>query len=186
MKRTFDIILSLISIILLFPILVITALWIVIDSPGGILFVQDRPGLNNKIFKIYKFRSMKKETPNVSTDKLKDSNQFITKPGHIIRKTSIDELPQLINILKGDMSFVGPRPALYNQYDLIEERTKRNIHTIRPGLTGYAQVMGRDNISDEDKIKYDEYYLKNRSFKLDLQIIFKTFLKVIKNEDVIH
>lgn len=186
MKRSFDLILSIISLVMLSPLLVFVAIWIILDSPGGPFFKQDRPGLNNKLFKIYKFRSMKKDTPNVSTDKLKDSGSFITKPGHFIRKTSIDELPQLINIAKGDMSFVGPRPALYNQYELIEERTKRNIHTIRPGLTGYAQVMGRDNISDEDKVKYDEYYLKNQSFKLDLKIIFMTFLKVLKNEDVAH
>lgn len=186
MKRSFDLILSIISIIVFSPLLVFIAIWIMLDSPGGALFTQDRPGVNNKIFKIYKFRSMKKDTPNVSTDKLLDSSQYITNPGRFIRKTSIDELPQLINIAKGDMSFVGPRPALYNQYDLIDARTKKNIHTIRPGLTGYAQVMGRDNISDEEKVEFDEYYLKNQSFKLDMKIIFMTFLKVIKNEDVIH
>lgn len=186
MKRAFDLVLSLISLIILFPILIIVAIWIRIDSPGNALFTQDRPGVDNKIFKIYKFRSMRKDTPNVSTDKLLDSSQYITTSGKFIRKTSIDELPQLINIAKGDMSFIGPRPALYNQYELIEERTKRGIHKIKPGLTGYAQVMGRDNISDEEKVKFDEYYLKHQSFKLDIKIILMTFIKVIKNEDVVH
>ncbi|MDN8759803.1 sugar transferase, partial [Staphylococcus aureus] len=113
---------------------------------------------------IYKFRSMKMDTPNVATD-LMDPADFITKTGKIIRKTSIDELPQLINVLKGDMSIVGPRPALYNQYELIEKRTKVNVHTIRPGVTGLAQVMGRDNNTDDQKVMYDKYYLENQSFK---------------------
>ena len=141
MKRLFDIFSSSFAIILFSPILILVSVAIKLESKGPIIFKQDRPGINNKLFKIYKFRSMKVDTPNVATDLL-DPADFITKSGKIIRKTSLDELPQLFNILKGDMTVVGPRPALYNQYELIEKRTKVNVHKIKPGLTGLAQVMG--------------------------------------------
>ena len=128
---------------------------------------------------------MKVDTPNVATDLL-DPADFITKSGKIIRKTSLDELPQLFNILKGDMTVVGPRPALYNQYELIEKRTKVNVHKIKPGLTGLAQVMGRDDNSDDQKVQYDKYYLENQSFKLDMYIIYKTIKNTISSEGVSH
>ncbi len=186
MKRAFDITTSTIVFILFFPVFVIVSVLIKLDSPGPILFKQKRPGLNNKLFNIYKFRSMKVDTPNVSTDKLESGKSYVTKVGKVIRKTSIDELPQLINIIKGDMSVVGPRPALYNQYELIEKRTERDIHKIRPGLTGYAQVMGRDDLNDDEKVKYDEYYIKHQSFIFDLKIIFMTLLKIFELEGVKH
>ncbi|MBC9875432.1 sugar transferase [Macrococcoides bohemicum] len=186
MKRAFDIISSTAAFILLFPVFLITAIVIKLDSPGPILFNQRRPGLNNKIFHIYKFRSMRVDTPDVATDKLESSSNYVTKSGKFIRKTSIDELPQLVNIIKGDMSVVGPRPALYNQYELIEKRTARDIHKVRPGLTGYAQVMGRDDLDDDEKVKFDDYYVKNQSFWFDMKIIALTILKVFKSDGIKH
>lgn len=186
MKRSFDIISSTVAFILLLPIFIVTAFVIKLDSPGPILFRQRRPGLNNKIFHIYKFRSMRVDTPDVATDKLESGSNYVTKSGKFIRKTSIDELPQLVNIIKGDMSIVGPRPALYNQYELIEKRTTKNIHRVRPGLTGYAQVMGRDDLDDDEKVKYDEYYVKNQSFLFDMKIILLTILKIFKGDGVKH
>lgn len=185
MKRLFDIFSSSFAIILFSPILILVSVAIKLESKGPIIFKQDRPGINNKLFKIYKFRSMKVDTPNVATDLL-DPADFITKLGKIIRKTSLDELPQLFNILKGDMTVVGPRPALYNQYELIEKRTKVNVHKIKPGLTGLAQVMGRDDNSDDQKVQYDKYYLENQSFKLDMYIIYKTIKNTISSEGVSH
>ncbi|QKQ28716.1 sugar transferase [Staphylococcus hominis] len=185
MKRLFDIFSSLFAIIIFLPVLFLVSLAIKLESKGPIIFKQDRPGINNKLFKIYKFRSMKVDAPNVATDLL-DPADFITKSGKIIRKTSLDELPQLFNILKGDMTVVGPRPALYNQYELIEKRTKVNVHKIKPGLTGLAQVMGRDDNSDDQKVQYDKYYLENQSFKLDMYIIYKTIKNTISSEGVSH
>ena len=185
MKRLFDIFSSSFAIILFSPILILVSVAIKLESKGPIIFKQNRPGINNKLFKIYKFRSMKVDTPNVATDLL-DPADFITKSGKIIRKTSLDELPQLFNILKGDMTVVGPRPALYNQYELIEKRTKVNVHKIKPGLTGLAQVMGRDDNSDDQKVQYDKYYLENQSFKLDMYIIYKTIKNTISSEGVSH
>lgn len=185
LKRLFDIFISLFAIVIFSPILILIALIIKIESKGPIIFKQDRPGIYNKLFKIYKFRSMKIDTPNVATDLL-DPSDFITKSGKIIRKTSLDELPQLFNILKGDMTVVGPRPALYNQYELIEKRTRVNVHTIKPGLTGLAQVMGRDDNSDDQKVQYDKFYLENQSFILDMYIIYKTIKNTISSEGISH
>lgn len=185
MKRLFDFISSLFAIFIASPLLVITSIIIKLESKGPIVFKQKRPGKDNKIFNIYKFRSMKAETPNVATDKI-DASMYITKSGRFIRKTSIDELPQLFNIIKGDMSVVGPRPALYNQYELIEKRTNANVHTVKPGLTGLAQVMGRDDITDEQKVQYDKYYVENQSFILDMFIIYKTIKSIITSEGVKH
>lgn len=185
MKRLFDIFSSLFAIIIFSPILILVSVAIKLESKGPIIFKQDRPGINNKLFKIYKFRSMKVDTPNVATDLL-DPADFITKSGKIIRKTSLDELPQLFNILRGDMTVVGPRPALYNQYELIKKRTEVNVHKIKPGLTGLAQVMGRDDNSDDQKVQYDKYYLENQSFKLDMYIIYKTIKNTISSEGVSH
>lgn len=183
-KRCMDFTLSLIAIIVFSPLLIVISILIKMDSKGPVIFKQKRPGQNNKLFGIYKFRSMSIDTPNISTELLGDPTLYITKLGLFIRKTSIDELPQLINILKGDMSIVGPRPALYNQEDLINMRSERKIDTIRPGLTGYAQVKGRDMISDSEKVKYDEYYLNKMNLWLDIKIIWWTFKSVIKSEGV--
>jgi len=184
MKRILDFILSFIAIIFFSIPMLIVAIWIKIESKGPILFKQKRVGLNGELFEIYKFRSMYIETPNVSTEALGDPSVYITKAGKFIRRTSLDELPQLFNIIKGDMAIVGPRPALYNQYNLIEKRENLNINSVRPGLTGYAQVMGRDFISDEDKVRYDNYYLENMSIMLDVKIIWITFFSVLKSEGV--
>lgn len=183
-KRVIDFIISLIAIIILLPLFLVIGVLIKMDSEGPIIFVQKRSGKNGILFNMYKFRSMKEGTPELATDKLKDPEQFITRVGKFIRKTSLDELPQLINIIRGDMSFVGPRPALYNQYDLIKLRFSHGIDKVRPGLTGYAQIMGRDFIFDEQKVMYDKYYLDNISFWLDVKIIVITFFKVLKAEDV--
>lgn len=186
MKRVFDIISSLVAIFLLSPILIITSVAIKKDSVGPILFKQQRPGLKNRLFTIYKFRSMYMNTPNVETTLLGESDNYITPVGKFIRKSSIDELPQLLNVVKGDMSLVGPRPALYNQYKLIEERTKLGVDKVKPGITGFAQVMGRDNITDEQKIQYDKYYVDNQSLKLDIWIIVKTIKDVLLSKGVKH
>lgn len=185
MKRLFDIVSSISGLIFLSPILLVTTFLIKVESPGPAIFKQKRPTVNNRLFEIYKFRSMRLDTPNVATD-LMDSTDYITKTGKVIRKTSIDELPQFVNVLKGDMSVVGPRPALYNQYELIEKRTKVKVHTIKPGLTGLAQVMGRDDITDDQKVAYDKYYLDHQSFKLDMFIIYKTVKNIISSEGVHH
>ncbi|TDM03583.1 sugar transferase [Macrococcus hajekii] len=186
MKRSFDIVSSIVGVIALSPILVTTAVAIKLDSKGPIFFIQKRPGVDNHLFTIYKFRSMAVDTPNVETSKLGNGVSYITPIGKIIRRTSIDELPQLINVIKGDMSVVGPRPALYNQYDLIERRTALGIHKVKPGITGLAQVMGRDDISDELKVKYDKYYVDNQSFTFDIWIIWKTIRNVAKSEGISH
>lgn len=185
MKKTFDIFSSLLAIFIFLPLLIVTSLVIKLESKGPIVFKQKRPGLNNKIFNIYKFRSMEFDTPDVATDKI-DAHMYITKSGKFIRKTSIDELPQLFNIVKGDMSVVGPRPALYNQYELIDKRTNANVHTVKPGLTGLAQVMGRDDITDNQKVQYDKYYVDNQTFTLDMFIIYKTIRNTITSEGVKH
>lgn len=184
MKRLIDIICSLVGIIILFIPMIIVGIAIKINSKGPILFKQKRVGKDGKLFDIYKFRSMYIETPNVSTEALGDPSSFITPVGKFIRKTSLDELPQLFNIIKGDMSIVGPRPALFNQYELIAMRDYVEVNSIRPGLTGYAQVMGRDSISDTEKVNYDQYYLENNSLIFDLKIISWTFVSVIKADGV--
>lgn len=185
-KRAFDISSSLVGLVIISPLVIAVATAIKSDSEGPVLFKQQRPGLDNKLFTIYKFRSMAVDTPNVETAMLGEGISYITPVGKFIRKTSIDELPQLINVVKGDMSVVGPRPALYNQYELIGKRTSLGIHKIRPGITGYAQVMGRDEISDDEKIRYDKYYLDNKSFMLDMWIIWKTIINVIDSKNVKH
>lgn len=186
MKRVFDFLSSLIAIILFSPILLILAIIIKYTSPGPVLFKQRRMGLNNEEFVIYKFRTMRIDTPNVATHLLKNPDQYITPIGKVMRKTSLDELPQLFNILKGEMSIVGPRPALYNQHDLIEMRTNANVHTVRPGLTGLAQVSGRDELELDKKVYFDQQYLEKQSFFYDLRLIFLTVTKVFKSEGVVE
>ncbi len=184
-KKLFDYVSSFMGIIILSPVLIITSILIKAESKGPVIFKQKRPGINNKIFNIYKFRSMRIDTPDLATDKI-EATVFITKTGRFIRRTSIDELPQLFNILKGDMSVVGPRPALYNQCELIEKRTNANVHTVKPGITGLAQVMGRDNITDDQKVQYDKFYVENQSFVLDMYILYKTVKGVITSDNVSH
>ena len=186
MKRGFDILSSLIAIVLFSPILLILAIIVKCTSPGPILFKQRRIGKDNQEFMIYKFRTMRIDTPNVATHLLKNPEQYITPIGKFMRKTSLDELPQLFNILKGEMSVVGPRPALYNQYDLIEMRTKANVHIVRPGLTGLAQVSGRDELENEQKVYFDQKYVQKQSFLFDLKLIVLTVVKVFKSEGVVE
>lgn len=184
MKRTMDLVLSMIAIIILIIPMLIIAILIKIDSKGPIIYKQQRPSKDKQLFYIYKFRTMRTDTPNVSTEELGDPSQFITKLGKFLRKTSLDELPQLFNILLGDMSIVGPRPALYNQYELIKMRDVHGVNRIRPGLTGFAQVKGRDFISDSEKVAYDKYYVDNMSIWLDVKIIWWTAKSVVKSEGV--
>ena len=183
-KRVLDIVCSILGIIVLSPILVIVSILIKLESKGPIIFKQLRAGKGSKPFYIYKFRSMKIETPNRATYDFTDSHVYITRIGKIIRKTSIDEIPQLFNILKGDMSIVGPRPVILEEVDLIELRKSYNIDKILPGITGWAQINGRDNIGNEEKVKYDYEYLMNKSFTMDLYIIVMTALKVLKRSDI--
>lgn len=183
-KRIIDVIASIIGIIVLSPLLLVVSILIKVDSKGPIIFKQVRVGKDSKPFNIYKFRSMKINTPNLSTEEFVDASKFITKVGWFIRKTSIDELPQLFNILKGDMSIVGPRPVIEKETRLLELRKKYKVDKIPPGITGLAQINGRDNIDDYEKVEYDLNYLINRSLILDIKIIIKTFLKVVKSEGI--
>src|SRR5210317_372279 len=186
MKRFFDILLSYSLLFFLsIPILLI-ALMIKITSKGPALYTSDRVGIHNSIFRMYKFRTMKIDTPQVATHLMKNPEQYLTPIGKFLRKTSLDELPQLFNIFKGDMSFVGPRPALFNQDDLVALRTKKQIDSLVPGLTGWAQINGRDELPIPVKVEFDEYYYKNKSFFLDCKILFLTFVKVIRHEGVDH
>jgi O-antigen biosynthesis protein WbqP len=186
MKRSFDIILSVLSIfIFIFPMLVISIL-ILLTSKGPILYFSDRVGRNSIIFRMPKFRSMKINAPVVATHLFTDSDKHLSPIGGFIRKSSLDELPQLFSIIKGDMSFVGPRPALFNQQDLIDLRAKKGLDKLIPGLTGWAQVNGRDEISIPDKVKLELEYMENKSFLLDLKILWMTFLKVFKSQDISH
>lgn len=183
-KRFIDILISVIGIIILSPIFIITALLIKLESKGPIIFKQLRAGKDSEPFYIYKFRSMKINAPNKSTNDFKDADAFITKVGKFIRRTSIDELPQLFNILKGDMSIVGPRPVILKEKELIKLRQEYNVDSLLPGITGWAQINGRDNIGDEEKVKYDYEYLTRKSLKLDMYIIIMTALKVVKRSDI--
>ena len=186
MKRIFDLTVAIVLLIFsIFPIFII-ALMVKLTSKGPVLFWSDRVGINNSIFKMPKFRTMRLDTPAVATHLLRNADTYLTPIGGFLRKSSLDELPQLFNIIKGDMSFVGPRPALFNQYDLIELRTKKNVHALIPGVTGWAQINGRDNLSIPTKVEFDEYYLKNRSLILDFKILLITLCKVIKKEGVSH
>lgn len=184
MKRVFDFSMSLIAIIVFSPIILIISLLVKLTSKGPVFFKQRRIGKNNEEFNILKFRSMRIDTPNVATHLLKDPSVFITPLGKFLRKTSLDELPQLINILKGEMSIVGPRPALYNQYDLRDMRTEIGVHKLVPGLTGWAQINGRDEIPLEEKVALDKEYMNMQNFWMDIKIIFMTVFKVAKSEGV--
>ena len=183
-KRTMEIVSSLVGLILLSPLFLLVAILIKLDSKGPIIFKQIRIGKNSKPFYIYKFRSMKIDAPNLSTEEFINASDFTTKVGKFIRKTSIDELPQLVNILKGDMSIVGPRPVIEREVRLLEIRKECNVDSILPGITGLAQINGRDNIDDYEKVKYDFEYLSKRNLVLDIKIIINTVLKVAKSEGI--
>lgn len=187
MKRIIDFLLSLIGIIVLSPVLLLLCLAIKIDSKGPIIFKQKRVGKNKTHFNIYKFRTMKIDTPKeMPTHLLEDPDFYITKVGKFLRKTSIDELPQLFNIIKGDMAVIGPRPALWNQYDLIEERDKYGANDIRPGLTGLAQISGRDELEIPIKAKIDGKYTDNISLMMDIKCFFGTITSVFKSDGVVE
>lgn len=183
-KRIIDVVGALCGIIVFSPIFIITSILIKLESKGSIIFKQIRVGKDSKPFYIYKFRSMKTDAPNMATNDLKNPEVYITRVGKFIRKTSIDELPQLFNILKGDMSIVGPRPVIEKERDLLQLRRESYIDKIKPGVTGWAQINGRDNLDVEEKVKYDKEYLWNRSIKFDIYIIFKTVIKVLKGSDI--
>jgi len=186
-KRLIDIVLSLIGLIILFPFFIIFAIIIKLESKGPVFFKQKRFGKNKKFFMIYKFRTMRKDTPkDMPTHMLNNAESYITKFGGFMRKTSIDELPQIINILQGNMSIIGPRPALWNQEDLIEEREKYGANNVRPGLTGLAQISGRDELEIPIKAKYDGEYVQKMSILFDIKIFFKTIFKVFKSEGIVE
>lgn len=187
LKRIIDFLLSLIGIIVLSPILLLLCLAIKLDSKGPIIFKQKRIGKNKTHFHIYKFRTMKVDTPKeMPTHLLENPDLYITKVGKFLRKTSLDELPQLFNIIKGDMAVIGPRPALWNQYDLIEERDKYGANDIRPGLTGLAQINGRDELEINKKAALDGIYTEKISFKVDLKCFYGTIVSVLKSDGVVE
>ena len=186
MKRIFDLVLALLATcILLIPILLV-AFFVKMTSKGPTVYWSDRVGMHNKIFKMPKFRTMQVDTPAVATHLLTNPQQFLTPIGSFLRKSSLDELPQLWSILKGDMSFVGPRPALFNQDDLVALRTRFGVDTIKPGLTGWAQINGRDELPIPEKVALDAEYLKRQSFWFDIKILILTFQKVLKKDGVTH
>ena len=173
-------------VIMISPIFIICILAIFIEDGLPVLFLQKRVGVNYSFFNIYKFRSMKKNTPNVATHLLKNPDQYLLKIGKFIRKTSLDELPNLINIIKGEMVFVGPRPALYNQDDLMVFRVATGVSKLKPGITGWAQINGRDEISIAEKVQLEQEYLNRKSFLFDIEILVKTFTNVLFSKGVSH
>jgi O-antigen biosynthesis protein WbqP len=184
-KPLLGILACLISLVVLSPLILILMLIVMIESPGGAFFTQKRVGKGKKHFTLYKFRTMRKDAPSETpTHLLNDPQAFITKSGRFIRKYSLDELPQLINVIKGDMALVGPRPALWNQYDLIAERDKHGANDIRPGITGLAQIRGRDELPIDIKAKYDGEYKKNISFFYDIKMIYGTISVVVKAKGI--
>ena len=184
--KMFNRISAFILLILLSPIFVFVSIAILIEDGFPIFFTQKRVGINYTFFNIYKFRSMKNNTPNVATHLLENPDQYLLKIGNFIRKTSLDELPNLINIIKGDMVFVGPRPALYNQDDLMDFRVATGVHKLKPGITGWAQINGRDEISIEKKVQLEQEYLYKKSFLFDIEILIKTFTNVLFSKGVSH
>lgn len=187
LKRVFDLILALFALVVLSPLFLVLIIAIKLDSPGPILFKQKRVGIHKTHFNILKFRTMRIDTPkDTPTHLLENPQQWITKVGRFLRKTSLDELPQIINILKGDMSIVGPRPALWNQYDLIDERDKYGANDVPVGLTGWAQINGRDELEIPLKAKLDGEYVKKMSLMMDIRCIVLTALKIVKSEGVVE
>ena len=186
MKKLFDFVLALFSLLILLAPIGLVALLVKLTSRGPVVYWSDRVGRNNNIFKMPKFRTMRVNTPAVATHLLSDPKRFLTPVGSFLRKSSLDELPQLWSILNGDMSFVGPRPALFNQDDLIALRTQYGVDKVLPGLTGLAQISRRDELPIPDKVQLEVDYVRNQSFVLDLKIIFMTFLKVVRRDGVTH
>jgi len=186
MKRVFDIFLGCLSALILFVPVLLVAMAVRLTSKGPALYWSDRVGRNNVIFKMPKFRSMRVGTPAVATHLLADASSHLTPIGSFLRKSSLDELPQLWSILAGDMSFVGPRPALFNQHDLIALRKQQGVHELAPGLTGWAQVNGRDELPIPDKVKLDAEYLHQQSLSFDIRILWMTFLKVLNRDGIAH
>ena len=186
MKRTFDFIFATLALLTLFPVLGLLALLVMLTSDGPIFYSSSRVGRHNKIFKMFKFRSMHIDTPAVATHLLHKPSQWLTPIGSFLRRSSLDELPQLWSILRGDMSFVGPRPALFNQDELIALRTESGVEGLVPGLTGWAQVNGRDELPITEKVKLDVEYLKKCSFFFDLWIIWLTLVKILRRDGVSH
>jgi O-antigen biosynthesis protein WbqP len=185
-KRIFDCIAVLAALFLFGLPMLLVALLVKLTSPGPVLYWSDRVGVGNGIFRMPKFRTMRIDTPAVATHLMQNPAAYLTPIGPLLRKFSLDELPQLWSILKGNMSFVGPRPALFNQDDLIKLRTEKGISQLTPGVTGWAQINGRDNLPIPVKVQYDEYYMKHRSFLFDIVILWKTLFKVINKEGVKH
>ena len=184
-KRGADVILSLLALICLSPVYLIVALAVKLSSPGPVLFRQKRVGRGGRLFTIYKFRTMRTDTPrDTATHLLQDPSRYITRVGAFLRRSSLDELPQFFNVLKGDMSIVGPRPALYNQYDLIAAREKAGVSAVRPGITGLAQISGRDELPIPVKVRYDREYVENLSLKMDARCFFGTIISVLRAEGV--
>jgi O-antigen biosynthesis protein WbqP len=186
MKRFLDLLLGLTAMVFFFIPFCLLALLVKLTSPGPVLYWSDRVGRNNALFKMPKLRTMRVDTPVVATHLLTNPEQFLSPVGGFLRKSSLDEIPQLWCIVRGDMSVVGPRPALFNQYNLIEMRTSRGVHAVRPGLTGWAQVNGRDELPLGDKVSYDQDYLRCQSLAFDLKVILLTVMKVMRREGVAH
>lgn len=186
MKRLFDLTLALLASLALLAPLVLVALAVRLTSPGPALYWSDRVGAGNKLFRMPKFRTMRIDTPAVATHLLTNPEQWLTPIGSFLRRSSLDELPQLWSILKGDMSFVGPRPALFNQDDLVALRTETGVHELPPGLTGWAQINGRDELPIPEKVRLDAEYLHKRSLCFDLHILWMTFIKVLLRDGVSH
>lgn len=184
MKRIFDFTLSLIMLIILSPVLLIISILILFDAGAPVIFKQYRVGKDNKLFYVYKFRTMKRDTRNASTDDLKEADSCITKSGRFLRKTSLDELPQLFNILIGNMSFVGPRPLIPEEKEIRKLRAEYGVFSVKPGMTGLAQVNGRDMLSIEEKALFDKEYVEKQSFWFDIKIMFKTVIVVLRRENI--
>ena len=186
MKRFFDLTLALLALVILMIPIVLVALLVKASSPGPALYWSDRVGRHNRLFRMPKFRSMRIDTPAVATHLLENPKAWLTPVGSFLRKSSLDELPQLWSILRGDMSFVGPRPALFNQDDLIALRTACGVHALVPGLTGWAQINGRDELPIPEKVRLDAEYLARKSLAFDMQILWLTFVKVLRRDGVSH
>jgi O-antigen biosynthesis protein WbqP len=186
LKRLFDIVISFVALCFIALPILFLSLLVKLTSKGPVIYWSDRIGRDNVIFRMPKFRTMLIDTPDVATHLLVEPDLYLTPIGKLLRKISLDELPQLWSVLKGDMSLVGPRPALYNQDDLIKLRTEKKIHKLIPGITGWAQINGRDEISIPEKVALDEYYMQNQSFWLDIAILWRTVFKVAKKEGVAH
>ncbi len=186
MKRLFDAVLAAVTLMIFLPFMAIVAIAVRTTSPGPAIYWSDRVGRDDRLFRMPKFRSMRTDTPAVATHLLNDTSRYLTPIGSFLRKSSVDELPQLWSILIGDMSFVGPRPALFNQDDLIEERRREGVNKLRPGLTGWAQINGRDEIPIREKVILDAEYMRRQSIVFDFQIILKSFSKVLSSKNISH